>query len=67
MLSFTVVVTVPEISTLKSTEIWTFLEDDVRCAAWFNSGYTLTRQSTFSLFGGCPPGVQVNLVVWGDR
>ena len=29
----------------RSTEIWTFLEDDVRCAAWFNSGYTLTRQS----------------------
>ena len=24
---------------------WTFLEDDVRCAAWFNSGYTLMRQS----------------------
>ena len=35
----------------RSTEIWTFLEDDVRCAAWFNSGYTLTRQSTF------PPAV----------
>ena len=37
--------------TSRSTEIWTFLEDDVRCAAWFNSGYTLTRQSTF------PPAV----------
>ena len=24
----------------RSTEIWTFLEDDVRYAAWFNSGYT---------------------------
>ena len=35
----------------RSTEIWTFLEDDVRCAAWFNIGYTLTRQSTF------PPAV----------
>ena len=35
----------------RSTEIWTLLEDDVRCAAWFNSGYTLRRQSTF------PPAV----------
>ena len=70
MLSFTVVVTVPEISTVRNTEIWTFLEDDARCAAWFNSGHTLTRQSTFPPAVNCSafaPGVQVNLVVLGDR
>ena len=39
----------------RSTETWIFLEDDVRCAAWFNSGYTLTRQSTF------PPAVEFTL------
>ena len=33
---------------------WTFLEDDVRCAAWFNSGYTLTRQSMEVLISHVP-------------
>ena len=31
----------------RSTEIWASLEVDFCCAAWFNSGYTLTRQSRF--------------------
>ena len=31
----------------RSTEIWAFLEVDFWCAAWFNSRYTLKRQSTF--------------------
>ena len=53
----------------RSTEIWTLLEDDVRCAVWFNSGYTLRRQSTFPPAVNCSafaPAIQVNLVVWGD-
>ena len=69
MFSFTVVVTVQEISTVTSTEIWTFLEDDVRCSLvqqWIHAHASVYIPSGSQLFGVCPPGVQVNLVFWGD-